>query len=101
MSDVLKLAQPAQSFSLVVACVVVATVLYWLWTARISKREHAAIATLEDMAALGEVVPDTIHPVIDLDRCIGSGACVSACPEKNVLEVVHGQARLINPLACV
>jgi thioredoxin reductase (NADPH) len=53
------------------------------------------------MAALGEVVPDTIHPVIDLDRCIGSGACVRACPEKNVLELVHGQARLLNPLACI
>ncbi len=85
----------------IVALVVVATTIYGLWERSHRKEEAKALATLEDMAALGEVVPDTIHPVIDLERCIGSGACVRACPEKQVLGVVHGQARLLNPLACI
>src|ERR1700760_4679574 len=81
--------------------VAISAVLYWLFGLIGKGTEKKAIATLEDMAALGEVVPDTLHPRIDLTRCIGSGACVTACPEKDVLAVVHGQAVLLNPLACV
>jgi thioredoxin reductase/NAD-dependent dihydropyrimidine dehydrogenase PreA subunit len=65
------------------------------------KREKKALAIIEDSAALGDVMPDTLHPVIDPDRCIGSGACVRACPEKQVIELVQGQARLIGPLSCI
>lgn len=86
---------------LAIGVVVLAALLYWIWGRRSQKEEAQALATLEDMAALGEVVPDTIHPVIDLARCIGSGACVNACPEKQVLGVVGGQAKLLNPLACI
>src|SRR5579862_3046275 len=71
-----------------VAAVLLATLACRAVTRGARKREAADLATLEDMAALGEVVPDTIHPVIDLDVCIGSGACVSACPEKTVLGIV-------------
>jgi thioredoxin reductase (NADPH) len=99
--NLLHLVQSAQSLSVAFAALFVAVIIYWLWGRHLQKREKKALLTLEDMSALGEVVPDTIHPIIDLDRCIGSGACVRACPEKNVLEIVHGQARLLNPLACI
>lgn len=89
------------SYIPVAAAVIVASIVYWLWARHLRKRQDKALAEISDMAALGEVVPDTIYPAIDLDRCIGSGACVRACPEKNVIEVVHGQARLVNVLACV
>lgn len=90
-----------RSLPQVVGALLVALLIYVIWARSRRKREQEVLATLEDLAALGEVVPDTIHPVIDLDRCIGSGACVSACPEKTVLGVVRGQAKLLNPLACV
>ncbi|MDP9149060.1 MAG: NAD(P)-binding domain-containing protein [Myxococcota bacterium] len=91
----------APSIAIALAAFLLSVFLYWLWGRHMHVREKTALLTLEDMAGLGEVVPDTIHPVIDLERCIGSGACVRACPEKNVLEIVHGQARLLNPLACI
>jgi thioredoxin reductase (NADPH) len=97
----LRFAESAQSLGVAIVAILVAATIYFLWARQLKKREKQALLTLEDMAALGEVVPDTIHPIIDLDRCIGSGACVRACPEKNVLELVHGQARLLNPLACI
>jgi thioredoxin reductase/NAD-dependent dihydropyrimidine dehydrogenase PreA subunit len=90
-----------ESFSLVAIGIVFASLLYWLFGRDRAKREKEALAALEDLQALGDVVPDTIHPEIDPDRCIGSGACVRACPEKTVLAVVHGRAKLVNPLACV
>ncbi|HZU84229.1 MAG TPA: NAD(P)-binding domain-containing protein [Polyangiaceae bacterium] len=101
MLDSLSAAATTRSAVALAGLFAVSTMLYWLWSRGRRRHESEALATLEDMAALGEVVPDTIHPVVDLERCIGSGACVAACPEKQVLGVVHGQARLLNPLACI
>jgi thioredoxin reductase len=41
------------------------------------------------------------HPVVDLSRCLGCGTCVAACPEDGVLELVHGQALVVNGARCV
>jgi len=40
-------------------------------------------------------------PHVDLSRCIGCGACVPACPEDGVLEMVHGQALVVHGARCV
>lgn len=45
--------------------------------------------------------PVSLHPVINQDICIGSGACVAACPEKDILGIVNGSGRLINASHCV
>jgi thioredoxin reductase/NAD-dependent dihydropyrimidine dehydrogenase PreA subunit len=81
--------------------IAIAAFFTWLLGRGRAKHEQESLATLQDMAELGEVVPDTIHPVIDPVRCIGSGACVLACPEHQVIGIVHGQAKLLNPLACI
>ena len=69
------------------------------------KREEVQTETgrqeLEELRAMGDVVPASIHPWIDPIRCIGSGACVYACPEKSVLTVVNGRGVLTNPLGCI
>ncbi|HRC58441.1 MAG TPA: hypothetical protein PKU97_21110, partial [Kofleriaceae bacterium] len=79
---------------------VVAGVPYIAWT-RLDARSHRRAAALhEDVLALGdEAFPPSIHPEIDLSECIGSGACVRACPEGEVLAITDGRARLVNPLA--
>jgi thioredoxin reductase len=41
------------------------------------------------------------HPVVDLSRCLGCGTCVASCPEQGVLELVHGQAQVVNGARCV
>jgi thioredoxin reductase/ferredoxin len=66
-----------------------------------TERDQVGRAQLADLESLGETVPATLHPQIDASRCIGSGACVRACPEHDVLQIVGGVARLVNPLGCV
>ncbi len=44
--------------------------------------------------------PPSLHPVVDPSRCIGSGGCVHACPEK-ALGIIGGKAVLINGSACI
>src|SRR5215831_10802838 len=82
--------------------VAVGTAIYLVW-ALVERRRHAGDrAVADDVSALGtDLVPTSIHPVIDPLRCIGSGACVAACPEEKVIGMVNGQAALINPLACI
>ena len=41
------------------------------------------------------------HPHVDLGRCMGCGACVRACPEDGVLEILHGQAMVVHGARCV
>jgi len=90
------------TYLVLLGLIAVAGVPYILWT-RLEARKHKRASVIhEDVLALGdEVVPVSIHPEIDLDACIGSGACVRACPEDDILAITDGRARLINPLSCI
>lgn len=81
--------------------VIVAVVLQVLWRRSQLKREAEVEALARDLSALGELSPDTLHPQVDVDRCIGSGACVRACPEHDVIALREKRAYLVNPLACI
>ena len=45
--------------------------------------------------------PVSLHPYINLNVCIGSAACISACPEKDILGIVDGKATVVNTSNCV
>jgi thioredoxin reductase/Pyruvate/2-oxoacid:ferredoxin oxidoreductase delta subunit len=45
--------------------------------------------------------PVSLHPYIDLNSCIGSGACITACPEKDIIGITDGVATVINTSNCV
>ena len=63
-------------------------------------REDKARGDLE-RAQAANVQPASLHPVIDPHACIGTGACVDACPEPDVLGLVDGVGRLVNPTSCI
>ncbi len=45
--------------------------------------------------------PVSLHPVIDPNMCIGSGACIKACPEVDIIGFSNGRAQVINASRCV
>ncbi len=45
--------------------------------------------------------PPSLYPKINRDACICTGACVTACPEKDVLAIIAGRPRLVRSAACV
>jgi thioredoxin reductase (NADPH) len=86
----------------VLGLVAVAGVPYLIWTRMERRKQHRASIIHQDTLSLGDdIVPVSIHPEVDLDECIGSGACVRACPEKDILAITDGRARLLNPLSCI
>jgi len=64
-------------------------------------RMQRAVGAREQTARQGGNEAQLQHPVIDLSRCLGCATCVAVCPEKGVLDIVHGQAMLVNPARCV
>lgn len=50
---------------------------------------------------LGIYEPVSLHPVVDVNSCIQSGACITACPEKDILGIRNGKAVTINASRCV
>jgi thioredoxin reductase (NADPH) len=45
--------------------------------------------------------PPSLYPRIRSDVCICTGACVDACPERDVIAIIGGRPRLVRPSACV
>jgi putative YpdA family bacillithiol system oxidoreductase len=65
------------------------------WEDRRAKKKLAEAVRLELN------VPTSLHPVIDPDVCIGSGSCISACPEGKILGLIDGVATLLNASKCI
>ena len=73
-----------------------------VWSiAREARKQRVARDALRRAAALGLDEPVSLHPVIDANQCVGCGGCVTACPERDVLMLVSGRARLVNASHCV
>jgi thioredoxin reductase (NADPH) len=71
--------------------------IYIMRQKKINRRGRERLAEAKD-AGLNE--PASIHPIIDPGRCVGSGACVKACPEK-ALSLISGKAVLSDPTHCI
>lgn len=65
-----------------------------------AKREAHGKARFEQAIKSGLTEPASLHPVVDPAICMGSGACLSACPEE-ALGIVNGKATLVNPTVCI
>ncbi|MGI9219349.1 MAG: NAD(P)-binding domain-containing protein [Hydrogenophaga sp.] len=72
----------------------------WLYLRRRARRNAAFHAELVQAQAQGLNEPPSLHPVVDLSRCIGSGGCAKACPEQ-ALGIVSGKAVLIAGASCI
>lgn len=77
--------------------VVFALTLYYR---RHSKKDTHSRVRLAETVESGIPEPLTLHPVIDTNKCIGSTACIKACPE-HALGIVRGKATLVQPDHCI
>ena len=68
---------------------------------RMRQQERRARALLDEARRDGLHEPASIRPIVDLSACMGSATCIKACPEQSVLELIEGQATLVQGSHCV
>jgi len=91
----------AMTDTIVTIAVAVAALLFAAaYGRRYLSREKRARQTLEKTREAG-LEPVSLHPTVDPNRCISTGACAEACPERDVIGIVHGMPELINPTRCI
>jgi thioredoxin reductase (NADPH) len=73
-------------------------VVYYLRYYR--RREQKHVEALREATEAGLTEPPSLHPVIDPVKCVGSRACLVACPEQ-ALGFIDGKAVLINAAHCI
>lgn len=81
-----------------------ALALLALWVAfSVSRRrsERAAARRQQRATEVGANEPDSLHPVINPEKCVGCGACTHACPEGKIIAMIGGKAQLIDPASCI
>jgi thioredoxin reductase/ferredoxin len=86
---------------LVVGTGILVVLVYLGFRLRRALEDRRAKHKLEEAVRLELHVPASLHPVIDPDVCIGSGSCISACPEGKILGLVNGIATLLNASKCI
>jgi len=68
---------------------------------RRTRRKEAEARAAAERGKLHSSGPRAQHPHIDISHCIGCGACVTACPEGDVLAVLAGKAAIVNGHKCI
>jgi thioredoxin reductase/Pyruvate/2-oxoacid:ferredoxin oxidoreductase delta subunit len=75
--------------------------LFIYFTRKGKKNSQTTVTKIAKAKELGFHEPVSLHPVVDQDTCIGSAACIAACPEQDILGLVDGKATTINASRCV
>jgi thioredoxin reductase (NADPH) len=83
-------------FAVLLCIAVVAIYLY-------KKKKESGIVEdkIREAKEAGLHEPISLHPYVDPNRCIQTGACISACPEKDILGIKNGKATIINASRCI
>ncbi|KAA3633151.1 MAG: 4Fe-4S dicluster domain-containing protein [Calditrichaeota bacterium] len=79
-------------------CIIFIPYIYWK---KHSGKEKKAVQLYSENLKTGYTEPVTLHPKIDPNQCIMTGACVKACPEGEILGIVKGKAQIIQPSRCI
>lgn len=83
----------------IVAALIMLTI--YLYVRRLKRNSLRVDEKIKKAKEEGLHEPVSLHPEIDVNTCIQSGACIEACPEKEILGIRNGKATLINASRCV
>ena len=75
--------------------------VWFIYAGRRKRAATVARSKWNEAVEVGLTEPASLHPVIDPAQCVGCGACVTACPEGDILGLVDGKAMLVQPTNCI
>lgn len=75
--------------------------VYGLYLLNRHLKSKKASAVYAAAAEAGLTEPPSLHPSVNPTACLGCGACVSACPEGDIIGLIKGKAVLVEPTHCI
>lgn len=75
--------------------------IFFFYLKKGAKKSRETEEKIQKAKEFGLYEPVSLHPVVNPDMCIGTAACIEACPEKDILGLVNGKASTINASRCV
>jgi thioredoxin reductase/Pyruvate/2-oxoacid:ferredoxin oxidoreductase delta subunit len=84
--------------------IVIAAIVTLIFVRRYLKQEKLRHERAQEAAKKGTLRsdgPQSQHPHIDTQYCIGCATCTTVCPEGDVLAMLGGQAAIVNGYKCV
>jgi len=85
-------------YSLAAVLCIAAVALYLRKKSRESKIVDEKIKKAKED---GLYEPVSMHPYVDVNSCIQTGACITACPEHDILGIRNGKATIVNASQCI
>jgi len=76
-------------------------IILYIYLRKMKKESQLVEAKVTKAKEEGLFEPVSLYPHIDVNNCIKSGACITACPEKDILGIMNGRATLINASQCI
>jgi thioredoxin reductase/Pyruvate/2-oxoacid:ferredoxin oxidoreductase delta subunit len=76
-------------------------VVFFMYIRKLRRESKVVEQKIKIAKEDGLYEPVSLHPVVDVNSCIQSGACIRACPEHDILGIRNGKATVINASRCV
>ncbi len=99
--DILSMEQLMESILIYSLAILLCVIVVFLYLRKKNRASRIAEAKIKRAKEEGLHEPVSLHPVVDTNRCIQTGACITACPEKDILGIVNGKATIINASRCI
>ncbi len=79
----------------------VTAIIIFFYLRSVKRKSDKVKGKIKIARQAGLFEPVSLHPVVDINDCIQTGACISACPETDILGIVDGKATTINASQCI
>lgn len=83
------------------AAVLLLLTIFLVYILKLKKQTKIVDEKINVAKSEGLFEPVSLHPVVDVNSCIQSGACILACPEHDILGIRNGKATVINGSRCI
>ena len=99
--DFLKMELLLENILVYSSAAILCILIIFIYLRRKSRDSKIVDEKIRQAKVNGLYEPVSLHPVIDANRCIQTGACVRACPEHDIIGIRNGKATVINASRCI
>jgi len=93
--------QTVESILIYSAAIILCVVVIFIYLRKKTKESRLVDEKIKIAKEEGLHEPVSLHPYVDVNSCIQTGACIAACPEKDILGIRKGKATIINASRCI